>query len=171
MRDQRNTSQRIALTRLEGIRRLPMALWSILETKREAIAPRRLWVQQARKHPPRSMAENHQELGVPMDCKSKCSQSCSGNGCRRRCGPKEGKRTLRSTQPLIRRKFFCQKSRRERNLTFRFSQADRSRQRTAAAGGADGMLLAFPCFLTETVDLAVPSCCQWRRLVLRLPIC
>ena len=58
--------------------------------------------------------------------------------------------TLRPTQPLIRRKFFCQKSRRERNLTFRFSQADRSRQR-----GADGMLLAFPCFLTETVDLAV----------------
>ena len=45
--DQRNTSQRIALTRLEGIRRLPMALWSILETNRETMAPRRLLVQQA----------------------------------------------------------------------------------------------------------------------------
>ena len=66
MRDQRNTSQRIALTRLEGIRRLPMALWSILETKREAMAPRRLLVQQARKHPPRFMAADHQELGVPQ---------------------------------------------------------------------------------------------------------
>ena len=64
MRDQRNTSQRIALTGLEGIRRLPMALWSILETKREAMAPRRLLVQQARKHPPRFMAADHQELGV-----------------------------------------------------------------------------------------------------------
>ena len=40
------------------------------------------------------------------------------------------------------------------------------RQRTAAAGGAR---IPFP--LTETVDLAVTSCCQWRRLVLGLPIC
>ena len=66
MRDPRSTSQRIALTRLEGIGRLPMALWSILETKREATSSRMTLVQQAHKHPPRFGAENHQELGVPQ---------------------------------------------------------------------------------------------------------
>ena len=66
MRDPRSTSQRIALTRLEGIGRLPMALWSILETKREATSSRMTLVQQAHKHPPRFVAENHQELGVPQ---------------------------------------------------------------------------------------------------------
>ena len=60
-------AQRIALTRLERIRRLPMALWSILETKREATSSRMILVQQARKHPPRFVAENHQELGTAAD--------------------------------------------------------------------------------------------------------
>jgi len=43
-----------------------MALWSILETKREATSSRMTLVQQAHKHPPRFGAENHQELGVPQ---------------------------------------------------------------------------------------------------------
>lgn len=43
-----------------------MALWSILETKREATSSRMTLVQQAHKHPPRFVAENHQELGVPQ---------------------------------------------------------------------------------------------------------
>ena len=67
MQDPKSTSQRIALTRLEGIGRLPMALWSILEAKREATSSRVTWVQQAHgHHPPRLGVEIHQRLGVPQ---------------------------------------------------------------------------------------------------------
>ena len=38
----------------------------LLQTKREATSSRMTLVQQAHKHPPRFVAENHQELGVPQ---------------------------------------------------------------------------------------------------------
>ena len=67
MQGPKSTSQRIALTRLEGIGRLPMALWSILEAQREETPSRGTMVQKAHgQHPPRLGVEIHQRLGVPQ---------------------------------------------------------------------------------------------------------
>ena len=44
-----------------------------------------------------------------------------------------------------------------------------SRGGATGGGRRDATHIPFP--LTETVDLAVTSCCQWRRLVLGLTIC
>ena len=76
-------TQRIALTRLEGIGRLPMALWSILEAKREATSSRVTLVQTVSIHHG-WWWRSTRNCGSPRsskDIKSTCSQSCPGNGC------------------------------------------------------------------------------------------
>ena len=76
----KSISQKIALTRLARIGRLPVALWRILEAKRERTSLRGTVVQ-GHMLGPRLVVWIRQRLGVPRypkDCGSRCSHLASG---------------------------------------------------------------------------------------------
>ena len=66
MQDPKNTSQRIALTRLERIQRLPVALWGILKAQGETGTTRRMVVQGPQTWQPPRLVVMTKRLGVPQ---------------------------------------------------------------------------------------------------------
>ena len=91
VQDPKSISQKIALTRLERIGRLPVALWRIPQRDSGAGGTCSVITTVG--------GRDTRDWGFPgyaKDCGSKCFPSCLGNGCQWRCDPKEDRSTCKA---------------------------------------------------------------------------